>query len=116
MLVSNAGNQNRKPLIDMDAGEWQQLMKMMSRGFGKVLLMSSVAGQATMMPNLAAYATAKGGLVALARAIAVEYGIYLKWPLSLSFWRPANPATSACDPRRHHPPAGSGLSHTRLMD
>lgn len=89
ILVSNAGNQNRKPLTEMSIEEWKQIQAvhvegafnccravlpaMVARRRGTVILMSSVAGQATM-PNIAAYATAKGALAALTRAIAVEYG------------------------------------------
>ncbi|KRC76524.1 Gluconate 5-dehydrogenase [compost metagenome] len=89
VLVSNAGNQNRKPVVEMAAAEWQALQNvhvngafhcaravlpaMAKRGFGRIVLMSSVAGQATM-PNIAAYATAKGAIAAFARALAVEYG------------------------------------------
>lgn len=91
VLVNNAGNQNRKPLVEMTSAEWQQLMNvhvngafhciqtflpdMCSRGFGRVVMMSSVAGQATM-PKIAAYTTAKGAVAALTRAVAVEYGGY----------------------------------------
>ena len=86
VLVSNAGNQNRKPVVEMTPAEWQALHVngafncaraalpgMVRRGFGRIVLMSSVAGQATM-PNIAAYATAKGAIAAFARALAVEYG------------------------------------------
>lgn len=89
VLVSNAGNQNRKPVVEMTPAEWQALQNvhvngafncaraalpgMVRRGFGRIVLMSSVAGQATM-PNIAAYATAKGAIAAFARALAVEYG------------------------------------------
>lgn len=89
ILVSNAGNQNRKPLVDMSLEEWKQIQAvhvegafncchavlpgMVAQGRGSVILMSSVAGQA-VIPNIAAYATAKGALAALTRAIAVEYG------------------------------------------
>ncbi|MGV2906143.1 SDR family NAD(P)-dependent oxidoreductase [Achromobacter sp. AGC25] len=89
VLVSNAGNQNRKPVVEMSPAEWQALQNvhvngafhcaravlpgMGRRGFGRIILMSSVAGQATM-PNIAAYATAKGAIAAFARALAVEYG------------------------------------------
>jgi gluconate 5-dehydrogenase len=89
VLVNNAGNQNRKALVDMRPEEWQQLMDvhvngafhcsqaflrgMCSRGFGRIVMMSSVAGQAGM-PNIAAYSTAKGALASLTRALAVEYG------------------------------------------
>ncbi len=87
--VSNAGNQNRKPVVEMAPAEWQALQNvhvngafhcaravlpaMAARGFGRIVLMSSVAGQATM-PNIAAYATAKGAIAAFTRALAVEYG------------------------------------------
>lgn len=89
VLVSNAGNQNRKAVVEMLADEWQALLNvhvngafncaravlpgMTRRGFGRIVLMSSVAGQAAM-PNIAAYATAKGAIAALTRALAVEYG------------------------------------------
>jgi len=89
VLVSNAGNQNRKAVVDMTPAEWQTLQNvhvngafhcaravlpgMGKRGFGRIVLMSSVAGQATM-PNIAAYATAKGAIAAFTRALAVEYG------------------------------------------
>ena len=89
ILVSNAGNQNRKPIVEMAPQEWQALLNvhvngafncaravlpgMTARGFGRVVLMSSVAGQASM-PNIGAYATAKGAIAAFTRALAVEYG------------------------------------------
>lgn len=91
ILVSNAGNQNRKPLVDMSLDEWKQIQSVHVEGAfncchavlpgmvqgrsGTVVIMSSVAGQATI-PNIAAYATAKGALAALTRAIAVEYGAH----------------------------------------
>lgn len=89
LLVSNAGNQNRKALTAMRPEEWRSIQSvhvdgafhvcraflpgMAARGMGTVVLMSSVAGQATI-PEISAYATAKGALAALTRAIAVEYG------------------------------------------
>jgi len=89
ILVNNAGTQVRKPLVELRAEEWRQLMSvhvdgafhctqaflrgMCSRGFGRIVTMSSVAGQA-VAPRIAAYATAKGALAALTRALAVEYG------------------------------------------
>lgn len=89
ILVSNAGNQNRKPVVEMTQQEWQALFDvhvngafncahavlpyMQQRGFGRIVMMSSVAGQACM-PGIAAYASAKGAIAAFTRALAVEYG------------------------------------------
>jgi gluconate 5-dehydrogenase len=89
ILVSNAGNQNRKALVEMSRDEWQSIQDvhvggafncsrvflpgMCLRGFGRVILTSSVSGQSTM-PLIGAYSTAKAALGAMARAIAVEYG------------------------------------------
>ena len=89
VMVSNAGNQNRKPVTEMTLPEWQSLFNvhvngafncahamlphMVKKGFGRIVLMSSVAGQATM-PGIAAYASAKGAIAAFTRALAVEYG------------------------------------------
>ena len=91
ILVSNAGNQNRKPLVDMSLDEWKQIQAVHVEGAfncchavlpgmvagkrGTVVVMSSVAGQATI-PGISAYATAKGALAAMTRAIAVEYGAH----------------------------------------
>lgn len=89
ILVSNAGNQNRKALVEMSREEWQKIQDvhvggafnctrvflpgMSTRGFGRVVMTSSVSGQSTM-PLIGAYSTAKASLSALTRAIAVEYG------------------------------------------
>lgn len=91
VLVSNAGNQNRRPVTEMTLDEWRSLFQvhadgafncvravlpqMVRQGFGRIVLMSSVAGQACM-PGIAAYASAKGALAAFTRALAVEYGPY----------------------------------------
>lgn len=89
ILVSNAGTQDRKPVTEMTLAQWQSLMNvhvngafncaravlpgMLSRGTGRIVLMSSIAGQAAM-PNIAAYASAKGAIAGFTRALAVEYG------------------------------------------
>lgn len=91
ILVNNAGNQNRKALVEMTPQEWQQLMNvhvngafnctqtflpdMVSQGFGRIVMMSSVSGQATM-PLIAAYSTAKAATASMARSIAVEYAAH----------------------------------------
>jgi len=89
VLVSNAGNQHRAPVIEQPLAAWQSIFNthvngafhcvrailpcMMAQGAGRIILMSSVAGLACM-PNIAAYASAKGALASLTRALAVEYG------------------------------------------
>ena len=89
ILVNNAGMQIRKSLLDISSFEWQQLMNvhvngsfnciktflpdMLSNGFGRIVMMSSVSGQATM-PLISAYSAAKASLASMARSIAVEYG------------------------------------------
>lgn len=91
ILFNNAGNQNRKALVEMRPEEWQQLLDvhvngafhctqafltgMCSRGFGRIIMMSSVSAQASMA-HIAAYSTAKGAIAAFTRAVAVEYGGY----------------------------------------
>ncbi|CAO3456869.1 hypothetical protein [Azospirillum argentinense] len=88
-LFSNAGNQIRKPFLDYRTEEWASLWQthvdgafnlcqavlpsMVERRGGRIVLMSSVAAfgaRGTISP----YATAKGGLAAMTRALAVEYG------------------------------------------
>ncbi|QEI07532.1 SDR family oxidoreductase [Pigmentiphaga aceris] len=89
ILVCNAGNQNRQPVTEMPVAAWQSLFDvhvngtfhcvqaalpaMQRKGFGRIVIMSSVAGQACM-PGIAAYASAKGALAAFTRALSVEYG------------------------------------------
>ncbi|HMN80749.1 MAG TPA: SDR family oxidoreductase [Burkholderiaceae bacterium] len=89
LLVSNAGVQDRQPVVDMSPESWQSLQDvhvkgafhcvraalpgMVTRSFGRIVLMSSVAARAAV-PNICGYATAKGALAAFARALAVEYG------------------------------------------
>ena len=47
---------------------------MCARGFGRVILMSSVTGPVVAIAGSAAYAAAKAGLLGLARALALETG------------------------------------------
>jgi NAD(P)-dependent dehydrogenase (short-subunit alcohol dehydrogenase family) len=87
-LVSNAYTATVKPLHEMSREEWSQqlevnltgaylgvracLPSMTSRG-GAIVLVSSVHARFGL-PGHPAYATTKGGLVSLARQLAVEYG------------------------------------------
>ncbi|MCG5241284.1 SDR family NAD(P)-dependent oxidoreductase [Azospirillum doebereinerae] len=88
-LFSNAGNQNRKPFLDYRPDEWASLWQthvngafnlcqavlpsMVERRSGRIVLMSSISAFGSR-GTISAYATAKGGLAAMTRALAVEYG------------------------------------------
>ena len=88
-LVLNAGIQRRGPLVELPLAQWQALLDthvtgafqcvraflpaMLGRGYGRIVVMSSIAAHEAM-PGIAAYATAKGALASFTRALAVEYG------------------------------------------
>lgn len=88
-VVSNAGNQNRKPFETYEETEWRSILDthlhgafnvtqaaipaMVTRGRGRLVMVSStVAGQTK--GTLAPYASAKGALSALTRELAQEFG------------------------------------------
>ena len=87
-LVNNAALQVSKPLLETSVGEWDAVMASNLRsvflgvklahplfkaaGGGAIVNVSSVHAVATSA-NIAAYAASKGGLLALTRAIAIEF-------------------------------------------
>lgn len=87
-VVHNAGIQITKPLVNTTAEEWDQVMAsnlrsvflgsklayplLKSEGGGAIVIVSSVHAVATSA-NIAAYAASKGGLLALTRAMAIEF-------------------------------------------
>jgi len=87
-VVNNAAVQIAKPLIDTTADEWDMVMAsnlrsvflgaklayplLKVRGGGAIVNVSSVHAVATSA-NIAAYAASKGGLLALTRAMAIEF-------------------------------------------
>ncbi|WP_425404401.1 SDR family NAD(P)-dependent oxidoreductase [Hwanghaeella sp.] len=89
IVINNAGNQNRKPFHEYTRPEWDSLFAthvngsfhvcraalpyMREQGFGRILIMSSVAGRAAK-GTISLYATVKGALASMTRALAVEYG------------------------------------------
>ena len=65
-------------LIDVDLSAAHALIKlvvpgMIERGWGRVILVTSIAGELAV-PGASSYIAAKGGLAALARALAAELG------------------------------------------
>jgi len=87
-VVHNAAIQIAKPLVDTTAEEWDRVMAsnlrsvflgaklayplLKARGGGAIVNVSSVHAVATSA-NIAAYAASKGGLLALTRAMAIEF-------------------------------------------
>ncbi len=87
-VVNNAAVQICKPLIETTAEEWDRVMAsnlrsvflgsklayplLKAKGGGAIVITSSVHAVATSA-NIAAYAASKGGLLALTRAMAIEF-------------------------------------------
>ena len=87
-LINNAAFQVTKPLIETSVEEWDSVMAsnlrsvflsaklayplLKARGGGSIVNVSSVHAVATSR-NIAAYAASKGGLLALTRAMAIEF-------------------------------------------
>jgi NAD(P)-dependent dehydrogenase (short-subunit alcohol dehydrogenase family) len=89
-VVINAGvNPIMAPLLETDLGAWQKILdvnltgalvtaqhalrRMVARGRGAVLFVSSIAG-IDPLPGLGAYSVSKAGLLGLTRALAKEVG------------------------------------------
>lgn len=89
VLIHNVGERDRRPfaeiepedfsrLIDVDLTAAHALIKlvvpgMIERGWGRLILVTSIAGDLAV-PRASSYVAAKGGLAALARALAAELG------------------------------------------
>ena len=87
-LINNAAYQVAKPLIETSVEEWDAVMAsnlrsvflgaklayplLKARGGGAIVNVSSVHAVATSK-NIAAYAASKGGMLALTRAMAIEF-------------------------------------------
>lgn len=88
ILVNNAGINIRKPVLELTAAEYRQVLAtnlegyflcaraagrhMVARGQGKVVNISSIMGSVAL-PNQAAYASSKGGVEQLTRVLALEW-------------------------------------------
>jgi 3-oxoacyl-[acyl-carrier protein] reductase len=95
VLVNNAGlgqtgveDERGRMVVDLDAGAVERdlalnlwtafhvtraaLPSMLERGYGRIVMVSSVTGPAVVNPEGAGYATAKAGMDGLMRSIAIE--------------------------------------------
>ena len=91
ILIHNVGERDRRSFADIDHDAFARLIDvdltaahalvkqvtpgMLERGWGRIILVTSIVGSLAV-PNVVAYATAKGGLDALARALAAELGAH----------------------------------------
>lgn len=89
ILVNNVGQRRRGPVADCPPEDFRALLdanlaapyalaralapQMCARGWGRIINLCSIAGPRAR-PNDAAYTAAKGGLAALTRALAAEFG------------------------------------------
>ena len=89
ILVNCAGRTQRRPTLEVDEAEWQGILDvnltgtlracqvfgahMLERGYGRIVNIASLASFVGLY-EVAAYAASKGGVAALTRALAVEWG------------------------------------------
>lgn len=91
ILVSNVGFRNRRPIGELSRADMRQMLEtnltaafglaknaaeiMLPRRRGRLIMVTSVAGPLSRAGD-AAYTASKGGLAALTRSLAVEYGAH----------------------------------------
>jgi gluconate 5-dehydrogenase len=89
ILIHNVGERDRRPFADIEAEDFARLIDvdlvaahalvkllipgMIERGWGRLILVTSIVADLAV-PGASSYIAAKGGLSALARALAAEYG------------------------------------------
>jgi gluconate 5-dehydrogenase len=89
ILVNNAGIGRRAPAEEMTKRQWDDVLAvdltgaflfaqavgrvMIGQGGGRIINIASVAGQVGLKTGNANYCAAKGGLIALTRALALEW-------------------------------------------
>lgn len=88
-LINNAGVRHRKKFLDLSVTDFMNVSgvnlfgsinlallampRMIQNGQGRIINISSIISKSAL-PELSAYAVSKGGLDALTRSLAVEYG------------------------------------------
>lgn len=89
ILVHNVGERDRRPFLDIEADAFARLIDvdliaahalvrvvvpgMLDRQWGRLILVTSIVADLAV-PNASSYTAAKGGLAALTRALAAEFG------------------------------------------
>lgn len=89
ILVNNAGIVHRGPISELADADWDRVIEtnltaafrlareaakpMVAQGHGRIINTASIMGPIAR-PSIASYVAAKGGLSALTRALAVEFG------------------------------------------
>ncbi|HZP97911.1 MAG TPA: SDR family oxidoreductase [Reyranella sp.] len=89
ILIHNVGERDRRPFADIEPDDFARLIDvdlsaahalvrlvlpgMLERKWGRLILVTSIAGDLAV-PNASSYIAAKGGLAAMARALAAEFG------------------------------------------
>ncbi|MEO6714782.1 MAG: SDR family oxidoreductase [Mycobacteriales bacterium] len=118
VVVHAAGNQIRRPALEMTADEWDSLQAVHLRGAfllaqaagarmveqrsGSIVFVGSMTSERLGMPNIAAYAAAKSGLLGLTRTLAVEWasaGVRVN-TIAVGFFRTAMTKSVDNDPSR----------------
>jgi gluconate 5-dehydrogenase len=89
VLIHNVGERDRRPFLEIDPDAFARLVdvdltaahalvyllvpRMIERGWGRLIMVTSIVADLAV-PNASSYSTAKGGLAALTRALASEFG------------------------------------------
>jgi gluconate 5-dehydrogenase len=89
IVIHNVGERDRRSFLDIEPDAFSRLIDvdltaanalvrlvlpgMIERGWGRLIMVTSIAGDLAV-PNASSYVAAKGGLAAFARALAVEFG------------------------------------------
>jgi gluconate 5-dehydrogenase len=89
ILIHNVGERDRRAFLDIEPEAFDRLIEvdliaahalvrmvlpgMVARGWGRLIMVTSIAGDLAI-PNASSYVTAKGGLAAFTRSLAVEFG------------------------------------------
>ena len=89
VLIHTVGERDRRPFLEIDPEAFARLVDvdltaahalvhllvpgMVERGWGRLIMVTSIVADLAV-PNASSYSTAKGGLAALTRALASEFG------------------------------------------